>query len=213
MKAAGVNVVFFLDSLTEPAGFQNQANQLNYHPTYPTVDAGNNAFDDALASVSYNANDENGDLGLGTRFWTWSSGDPAVPSGNPAAADCINAYEQETGTTLSVYNDDAIMRYILDECSSMDVILKALQNAGPDLTSQRYVSAMEQIQNLQTAEYESVSFTNGPGSGGDNSWQSQQFNMNRWQPSNDYWGPIGAWGTWAQFNDQATVAAAIREGE
>ena len=213
MKAAGVNVVFVFGSLTEPAGFQNQANQLGYHPTYPIVDAGDNAFDDSLASVSYNANDENGDLGLGERYWAWSSWNPAVPSGNPAAADCINAYEQQTGTTLDVYNNDSYIRYILDECSSMDVILQALEITGPDLTSQRYVSAMEQIKNLQTAEYESVSFTNGPQTSGDNTWQSEQFNMNRWQPSNDLWGPIGAWGTWAQFNDQATVAAAIREGE
>ena len=212
MKAAGVNVVFVFGSLTEPAGFQNQANQLGFHPTYPIVDAGDNAFDDSLASVSYNANDENGDLGLGERYWAWSSRSPAVPSGNQAAADCINAYEQQTGTTLDVYNNDSYIRYILDECSSMDVILQALEITGPDLTSQHYVSAMEQIRNLQTAEYESVSFTNGPQTSGDNLWQSEQFNTNRWQPSNNLWGPIGAWGTWAQFNDQATVAAAIRDG-
>jgi hypothetical protein len=213
MKSAGVNVVFVFGSLTEPAGFQNQANQLDYHPTYPIVDAGNNAFDDSLASVSYNATAENGDLGLGSRFWDWSSRDPAVPDGNPAAAQCLDAYEQETGTTLDVYNDDSIVRYILDECSSMDVILKALELAGPDLTDQRYIAAMEQIQNLQTAEYESVSFTNGPGAGGDNDWQSEQFNSGRSQPSNDLWAPVGPWGTWAQFNDAATVAAAINAGQ
>jgi len=213
MKAAGVDVVFVFGSLTEPSGFQGQANGVGYHPTYPTVDAGDNAFDDSAASVEYNADDENGDLGLGSRFWDWSSGNPAVPDGNTAATQCIDAYEQQTGTTLEVYKDDSIIRYILDECSDMDVILKALDNAGPDLTDQRYISAMEQIQNLQTAEYESVSFTNGPETGGDNDWQTEQCKASRPQPTDNLWGPTGPWGTWAQFDDAATVAAAIREGQ
>jgi hypothetical protein len=213
MKAAGVDVVFTFGSLTEPSGFQSQANDVDYHPTYPTVDAGNNAFDDSVASVEYNANDENGDLGLGSRFWSWSKADPATPDGDPAATQCLDAYEQQTGTTLDVYNNDSVIRYILDECSSMDVILKALEIAGPDLTSQTYVAAMEQIQNLQTAEYESVSFPDGPATGGDNDWQSEKFNSSRWQPSNDLWAPIGNWGTWAQFDDAAQVATAIKDGE
>ena len=96
----------------------------------------------------------------------------------------------------------------------MDVILQALENAGPDLTSQRYVSAMEQIQNLQTAEYESVSFTNGPGTEGDNTWQTAQFNNGRWQPSNDLWAMTGPYGNWSDFpGDAATVATAIKEGQ
>jgi hypothetical protein len=214
MMAAGVNVVFVFGSLTEPSGFQNDAEQLNYSPTYPTVDAGDGAFDDALADVGYNANAENGDLGLGSRWWDWSSGDPATPADNQDAADCVTAYEQETGTTLDVYNDDAQLRYILDECSDMQVILQGLENAGPDLTSQSFIHGMEQIQNMQTAEYESVSFANGPGTEGDNDWQTAQFNKNRWQPTDDVWGMVGPYGSWSDFpGDAATVAAAIKEGE
>jgi hypothetical protein len=214
MKAAGVNVVFVFGSLTEPSGFQNDAQQLGFDPTYPTVDAGDGAFADSLADVAYNSNAENGDLGLGSRWWDWSSRNPATPAGNPAAADCVNAYEQQTGTTLDVYNDDAILRYILDECADMQVILQGLENAGPDLTSQTFVHGMDQIQNMQTAEYESVSFTNGPGTEGDNTWQTAQFNAGRSQPSNDLWAMTGPYGNWSDFpGDAAQVATAIKEGQ
>jgi hypothetical protein len=213
MKAAGVNVVFVFGSLTEPSGFQNDAQQLGYSPTYPTVDAGDGAFADSLADVAYNGNAENGSLGLGSRWWDWSSRNPATPADNPAAADCVNAYEQQTGTTLDVYSNDAVLRYILDECSDMQVILQGLENAGPDLTSQTFIHGMEQVQNMQTGEYESVSFTNGPGTEGDNDWQTVQFNQNRWQPSNDLWGVTGPYGNWSEFpGDAATVAAAIKAG-
>jgi hypothetical protein len=214
MKAQGVNVVFVFGSLTEPSGFQNDALQLGYNPTYPTVDAGDGAFADSLADVAYNSNAENGALGLGSRWWAWSSRNPATPAGNPAAADCVNAYEQQTGTTLDVYNNDAILRYILDECSDMQVILQGLENAGPNLTSQTFIHGLEQVNNMQTAEYQSVSFTNGPGTEGDNTWQTAQFNSGRWQPSNDLWAMTGPYGNWTDFpGDAATVATAIKEGQ
>jgi len=213
MKAAGVTVVFVSPTLTEPAGFQSQATQVGYHPKYPVADQGSYAFTDAEADISYNADAENGNSGLGYRWWNWSARDPATPADNQAAAQCVSAYEAETGTTLDVYKDDAQLRYILDECSDLDVILAAMTDAGPHLTQTTFIQAIEKIQDMQTPEYESVSF--GPGQYfGDNVWQSESFNDARWQPSNDYWKPVGAytpWSVWPQ--DQSTVAAAIQKGQ
>lgn len=214
MRSAGVNVVFVFNSLTEPAGFQNAAEQVGYNPAYPIVDAGSYPFDDSLADVAYNADAENGDLGLGSRWWDWSAGSPATAAGNPAAQQCADAYEQETGTTLEVYNDDALLRYILDECSDMQVILQGLRNAGPDLTEQTFIHGLEQVRDMQTAEFESVSLTGGPLGTGDNDWQTAEFDKNRWQPSNDYWAMTGPYEPWSYFpGDAATVAEAVKEGQ
>lgn len=214
MRAAGVNVVFIFNTLTEPSGFQNQAEQVGYHPAYPIADAGTYPFDDSLADVGYNADAENGNLGIGPRWWNWSVRSPPKAADNPAAQECVDAYQQETGTTLDVYNDDALIRYVLDECSDMQVILRGLENAGPDLTAQTFIHGLEQIQDMQTAEYESVSLTGGPLGTGANDWQLAEFNKSRWQPSNDYWKMTGPYQPWSAFpGDAATVAQAVKEGQ
>ena len=214
MRAQGVDVVFIWNGITEPSGFQNQADQIGYHPLYPMVDAGSFPYDDSLADVAYKASDENGNLGLATRWWDWSVRKPATAVANPAAQQCVDAYEQETGTTIDVYNDDAKLRYMLDECADLQVILQGLQNAGPDLTKTTFVHGLEQIANMQTADYQSVSLTGGPLGTGDNYWQTAQFKQNRWQPTNDYWGMLGRYESWSVFpDDAATVAAAVKEGQ
>jgi hypothetical protein len=200
MKAAGVTVVFVLTGFTEPAGFQNQAQQLNYHPKYPAAGYGSSSFTDATADLAWNANAENGNNLFATNWWgPWTVRQPATTTSNASAQECINAYENSSHTSLDVYNDDAKLLYILAECSALDVILRALQAAGPHLTQASFVSGIETIRQMQTPMYWSVTF--GPTKPfGSDDWQLAQFSKNKWQPSNDYINRIGSPQPWyAQY--------------
>jgi len=200
MKAEGVTTLFIFGDLTEPSGFQNQAEQIEYNPKYPITDEGGQNFDDSLADVEYNANAENGNYLYANRWWNWSARDPATPADNPAAVECLTAFENAAHATLDVYNDDAKIHYILDECADLQVIRQAIVNAGPHLTQATFNAGMAQIQNMQTGEFSSITF--GPHRYfGDNDWQSALFNRNRWQPSDDYVKTLGPYTPFSTFDD------------
>jgi hypothetical protein len=186
MKAAGVTVVFVTTGFTEPAGFQNQAEQIGYRPKYPAGGYASSSFTDSTADLAWNANAEDGNRLFATSWWgPWSSRSPATATGNQDVQDCLDAYESGSHTTLDVYNDDAKILYLLAECSDMEVILQAIRNAGPTLTQATFIRGIEAIRNMQTPMFWSVSF--GPQKlEGSDDWQSAQFNRNKWQPSNDY---------------------------
>jgi hypothetical protein len=186
MKTAGVTVVFVLTGFTEPAGFQNQAEQLGYRPKYPSPGYGSSSFTDATGDITWNPTAENGNALFATSWWgPWARRKPATAIGNPAAQECLDAYQNGSHTTLDVYTDDAKILYILSECSDLDVIRQALQAAGPNLTQASFIRGIESIHGLQTPLYWSVTF--GPGKPfGSDDWQMAQFNKSRWQPSNDY---------------------------
>ncbi|MCU1463729.1 MAG: hypothetical protein JWO37_3804 [Acidimicrobiales bacterium] len=186
MKSAGVTVVFIVTGLSEPAGFQNQAEQIGYRPKYPAPGYALGSFTDATADVSWNATAEDGNLLFAASWWgPWSARRPAAAAGNATVQECLDAYEAGSHTTLDVYNDDAKISYLLSECSNLDVILQAIINAGPKLTQAGFISGIEAIRNMRTPAFPSVSFGPQRHEGSD-TWLSAQFNKNRWQPSNDY---------------------------
>lgn len=191
MKTAGVTVVFVTTGFTEPAGFQNQAEQIGYRPKYPAVGYASSSFTDATADLAWNANAEDGNLLFATSWWgPWSRRNPATAAGNTTVQECLDAYESASHTKLDVYNDDAKILYLLSECSDLEVILQAVRNAGPILTQGTFIRGIEAIQHLETPMFWSVSF--GPQRiEGSDDWQSAQFNKNRWQPSNDYIDRVG----------------------
>jgi hypothetical protein len=194
MRANGVTVMFVVNGLQEPSGIQNQAEQLGYRPKYPVAEV-NGSFADALADVAYNATAEDGNKLFANTWWNFSTRKPATAADNPAAQECISAYEDQTHTVLDVYNDDATLHYLLDECSDMQVALAAITNAGPRLTVGSFTQGLDQIHAMATGEYASVTF--GPGRWtGDDLWQTAQFNKARWQPSNDYIKRVGGYQQW-----------------
>ena len=199
MATQGVTTVFIFGNLTEPSGFQNQAEQIGYHPKYPIADEGGFNFDDALADVEYNAGAEDGNMLFGNRWWNWSTRKPATPADNPAATECLTAYETQTGTTLDVYSNDSQVRYILDECADLQVIRQAIANAGPDLTQTSFAAGMFNIHGMDTAEFQSVTF-HPDKLFGDDTWQSAQFSKSRWQPSNDYIKMLGPYTAFAKIS-------------
>jgi hypothetical protein len=181
-RAAGVDVAFLF---TSALGFQNAAEAQAYRPKYPLVDTGYN-FTDAVADIFVNPSAMDGNVGYTPKYWVWSKRNPATLAGNNTGAYCIKAYSEYTHRTLDVFTNDAELRYILDVCSSMDVIRKSLELAGPNLTQQSFIQGLFQIRNMETSLFTSDTF--GPTKlwGGDTA-ASAQFKKARWQPSNDYW--------------------------
>lgn len=185
MMSNKVTVMFVVGTFTEPSGFQNAASRAGYHPKYPIIDTAF-AFNDAVADVGYNPAEEDGNVGMALHWFDFARRKPATPSNNPAAADCLNAYMDETKTVLDVYDDTAKIAYILEICSDLQLVLDGIKNAGPKLTPGSWVAGMEQIGPIQTGLYQQVSFRPGKHAGLD-VFSTATFNKARWQPENLYW--------------------------
>jgi hypothetical protein len=178
-------------SLTEPSGFQSVAEQQGYRPKYPIAES-SSEMNDGVADVTYNATAEDGNIGFKAEFAQWTSRQPPVAAGNAAANYCLSAFQAYEHHSLDLYNDYAVVVNALESCAPLEVARQAIANAGPDLTWNSFVAGMERISNMQTSDYFSVSF--GPAKqAGSNEWAPAQFNKNRWQPEDTFWGIRGPW--------------------
>lgn len=193
-RAAGVTVALQLTAFGT-IQFQSAAEAQGYRPKYPMVDTSALLGDDATADIMYNPDAEDGNYGLGQSSWDWSSSNPAVPKGNPPATYCINAFQTYVHRQVDVYANDAEVRIVLDMCSMMEVMRKAIDLAGPVLNGDTFLQGLYQVRNLQTSAYTSVSFASGK-LGGQDQWWTIQDKKSRWQPTNDYMAGVSGWSSW-----------------
>jgi hypothetical protein len=152
MKAAGVNTVILLDATN---AFLNAANRLNYHPHYIASDYLGVSIGSAIAP--FPANQLNG-----TYAMTSETDNDYTSSIAPSATaqECLQAYKDYSGTMLTPQGNDAgKYNALLGVCDNANIVLKAVQTAGKDLTRGSYISAMESIKNLPGAETPSISFS------------------------------------------------------
>src|SRR5207248_6840886 len=106
-RSGGCTVALVMGGLlTEPSGFQNIAEQQGYRPKYPIAET-SAEMNEAVADVTYNANAEDGNIGMKTEFFNWSSRRPPVPVDNAAAQYCLNAYQSYEHRALDVYDNTA----------------------------------------------------------------------------------------------------------
>ena len=80
----------------------------------------------------------------------------ALYIGNPAAQYCVDAYQSYTKRTLDTFDNDAEIRYLLEVCSALTIVRKAIELAGPNLTEQTFLQGMYSLHGLQTGSWPSV---------------------------------------------------------
>jgi hypothetical protein len=194
-RAAGVTVALVLGGfLTEPAGFQQQAEAQGYRPKYPIAQAFVEMVD-PVADVAYNLDAQDGNIGLRTQSWEWTQRKPARFANNATAQYCIDAYSKKTGQELDVYEHDAQLNQLLSACAALEVARQAIVNAGPNLTQETFLRGLYQIRNMETSECPTSSF--GPGKySGQDSFAMAQFKKARWQPENNLWHTVTPWRPW-----------------
>lgn len=174
--------------LVDTLSFQQQAKAQGYKPKYPQADAGY-TFVDAVADITFDPDQMDGNLGMRVKYWDWASRRPAVPKGNDSTTYCLKAYTDFAKRTLDVFDNGAEIQYVVESCTSMEVLLKALQNAGPNLSPQSFTQGMTSIRGLRTSELLSVTFAPTRRAGADMQG-TYQFKKSRFQPTNEYFGLV-----------------------
>lgn len=153
-RAAGVNLAMLEVSAIAATNFMQQADAQLYHPTYIDNDTGFSTTDTAASTKP--ADQYDGTYAMTSmRFGEWKSG-LGIP---PPAAACEANDRAVTGKTVDPNQRDAEWIAMQQMCDEADVVLKALQAAGRNLTVTTFVAALEsQIQHMQMGIHSDVTF-------------------------------------------------------
>ena len=158
-QSTRVNVALLLRS---KAGFMQQAQARGYRPRYLETDAGFGTSD-ATTSTYPDAQWDGTFAMTGLRYGEAASG--IGPTAE--AAWCVNNYERRTGDRIDPVVENGAWTSVVGTCDIGRVILHALRHAGPRLTKETFVAAIETVRRLPMGLYPDVSVHAGRRSGVD----------------------------------------------
>ena len=152
-QAAQVNVAILI---TSKAGFMQQAEANQYRPRYLETDLLSGTTN--TATSTYPAEHFNGAKAItGQRYGEWKAG-IAPPA---SARACVETYRKASGQTIDANAREAEYVALNKACDATQVLMLALQRAGPDLTHAGLVAALESIKDLQLSIHGDVTFAPG----------------------------------------------------
>ncbi|HEU5085738.1 MAG TPA: hypothetical protein VFU14_20520 [Acidimicrobiales bacterium] len=155
-RTDGVEVAVLVVSALAKTNFFNQAESQLYRPTYLENDAGFSTTDTATSTYP-RAHFDGTRAFTGMRFGELRSGLP-----EPAeAAWCRAAIKNQTGNDIPVQGRDAEYIAANQSCDEILTVLHGLEQAGPELTAERFIAGVETIQDRPTGIHGNVGF--GPG--------------------------------------------------
>ena len=155
-RTAGVDLAMLLVSSIAATNFMQQAEGQAYRPTYIDNDLAFATTDTAASTKP--ASQFDGTFAMtGMRFGEWKSG-KGIP---PPAADCQRRAAID-GNKVDPNRRDAEWIAMNQLCDEVDVLLRALQAVGRDVSTQTVVSALEtQIKDVPMGIHANITF--GPG--------------------------------------------------
>ena len=154
-RSAGVTLALLL---TSKGGFLQQADAQAYKPKYLESDYLFGTSD--TATSNYQADQWNGTYAMTV------STEGAVAGGRPfgpGTQACVDNYNRQTGAKVAEPgpggHEAAEWGYMITGCDEAQVLLTALQKAGPALTTGGFVTGVHTISGLALRRVGSVSFT------------------------------------------------------
>jgi hypothetical protein len=151
-RQAGVDLAMLMVAKTN---FLQQADAQGYHPTYIDSDY-SFGTSDAAASTNSPSQFEGAEAFTGRRDGGINAGMPLTDK----QSACLANYERYAKRKVA-HNDSAEMHYIMTVCDEAEIAHLALEGAGPGLTANTFVAAMQRIRGVQLRRVPEVSF--GPG--------------------------------------------------
>jgi hypothetical protein len=155
-RSSGVDVAILVVSAVAKTNFFNQAQLQNYRPTYLENDIGFSTT--TTATGTYPANHFDGTRGFsGMRFGEAAAGLP-----EPAEAQwCMGAIRSRTGRPIDPQRNEGEYIAANQACDELQVVLTALEHAGPELTRERFFAGLHSIQGRPTGIHGDISFQPG----------------------------------------------------
>ena len=147
---ADVDLVLLLGSTF---GFAGVAEEQGYRPEY--ISTGFSGLINELAARNMPPGQYGGSLGV-----TVSRADQGVPI-SPEVQQCFDDYEATTGERLDPAATTFLEVNLRQECHMGEVLIRALEAAGPDLTPESFVAALETLVGVEGAQFAPITF--GPG--------------------------------------------------
>jgi hypothetical protein len=181
MQRKGVDVVFLAANFVGAQAFVNQAANRRYFPQYLASDFGQIATDNG--TVRFDARAFDGAIGFSMLR---SHGLKAGLQPNQLEQDCADRLAEGSGERV----DPLSPRYpvVSVQCGLVDSLVRALHDAGPEPTRERFTAAQQRFGAFQIATLHPLSWESGKVNGGDHIWTVQ------WQA--DRGCPGGASGCW-----------------
>ncbi|MBW8825949.1 MAG: ABC transporter substrate-binding protein [Acidobacteria bacterium] len=149
-RAKGVDVAVMLVNAVAQANFMRQANSQAYKPTYMEFDL-SSSTDDTSASV-YPPETVDGMYAM-THIYMGHT-----PTFAPETKACVDNYVKTWGAPPDQAWKSPWVK-LNTACSAMELFHRGLELAGPNLTVQTFIHAMEQIRNMNVAYGQGVTFT------------------------------------------------------
>lgn len=155
-RTDGVEVAVLIVSALAKTNFFNQAESQLYRPTYLENDAGFSTTDTATSTYP-RAHFDGTRAFTGMRFGELRSGLP-----EPAeAAWCRQAIENQSGNDIPVQGRDAEYIAANQACDEILTVLHGLEQAGPELTAERFIAGVETIRDRPTGIHGTIGFAPG----------------------------------------------------
>jgi len=150
-KSAGVDLALL--AVAGKSGFLQQADTQGYKPKYLDSDYQFGTGD--TTASTYSVDQWDGTPGMTTR----REGEfNAGGKPDPAQEACLANYERFSGEKLERKNTGET-HYALTTCDEADVLMHALQTAGPALDPARFIAALETINGMPLRRVPSITFT------------------------------------------------------
>lgn len=154
-KSAGVEVLLPMIGSTQYVSVMQQAESLDYHPTYIDNDFGDHTSD-AGASIFIPDQFDGTQAMTGKRVGQFASG-ADIPD---VTRECVENYERYAATEVPLESpESAELDTILAGCDDMAVLLAGLENAGEELTFDSFVAGLETIEGLELAGHGDVTYS------------------------------------------------------